>query len=150
MSVHADNGYISPADKPSSPVEWTVFDGGGKKPVPSFTVYDSSSGSYKGEILLFEADISGFDSFGYAVLARGFSTNDTMQIYFRHPMGGDFSSQYASFYSGGEFSATNGNTAIPVTSARLQIAVEVSNYSTPTSAGDIVVQIFARRTSRSE
>ena len=142
----ADNGFIAPSSMPSSPVEWTLFDGGGPQQAPAFS---GGFGTAQGTVTLFECPLAGFDSFGYDIQLWGFNSNDSVEVKFSTTSGATISSAYSSFYSSTSYQ-TASTSSIPVLTPKIIVTAEITNYSGTSSAGFINVQVFARRTSRDD
>ncbi|MBE91227.1 MAG: hypothetical protein CMM76_17505 [Rhodospirillaceae bacterium] len=139
----SDNGFIAPSSLPSSPVEWTIFDGGGARKMPAFS---GGFGTAEGTVTVFEAPIAGFDSWGYDIQLWGWSSNDNVEVKFETSSGAAVASAYGSFYSGTDYVAAS-TQAYPVLTPKLLVKVFIQNYSGTSSEGFVNVQVFARRTS---
>ena len=134
MSHESQNGYIGPAEKPSSPVEWTLLNRG--RP----TVVNVTKAT------LFEADVTGFDSFGVSVSSPNIATLDTLTVEVSTPSGAVVDTYTITGSAGSPFAAISA-VALPVIWPRYVVTAVVTSSDT---AADTTVDavMFVRRTSR--
>lgn len=130
----AANGYLAPGQEPSSPVEWTLLNRGRPLEVGET------------EVVLFEANTSGFDSFGLEVSAGNIATIDTLEVYVKTPAGAVVQTFTISGTSGPIF-ATASTAAIQSLWPRYAVTAKVTSTGTAT-ATVVNAVMYLRRSSR--